>query len=102
MEGKSISFPKGLLEDAEPEGRIGKGEEVQALALILAGQAYSGEPNKSLLALLLKPVTRMSNGRPETMYERVHKMDLHVEKEEYKAEWTPLAELLREMEVRLC
>ncbi|EGO59966.1 hypothetical protein NEUTE1DRAFT_80533 [Neurospora tetrasperma FGSC 2508] len=101
MEGKGIGFPRGLLEDAEHGGRIGKGEEVQALALILAGRAYSGEPNGSLSALLLRPVTRMLSGRPETMYERVHKMDLHVKREEYKAEWTPLAGLLREMEVRL-
>lgn len=104
MEGKEIDVPRGLLDDtSEPGGRISKGEEeVQALALILAGRAYSGEANGSLLALMLRPVTRMLNGRSETMYERVHKMDLYVRKEEYKAEWTPLAGLFREMEVRLC
>ncbi|KAK3485809.1 heterokaryon incompatibility protein-domain-containing protein [Neurospora hispaniola] len=100
MEGRSIDFPRGLLEDAEPGSHFSKGKEVQALALILAGRALYGKPDGFLLALLLRPVTRMLDGRPETMYERVHKIRIYVKYPKYKAKWTPLAELLREMEVR--
>lgn len=98
VEGTTDRIPRELLERVEPGGR--KGEEIQVLALILAVRTHDeGKPN-ALLVLMLRPVTRILNGRPETMFERVHKVMLNVEGE-YKPEWTPLSKLLREMEVTL-
>ncbi|CCC13553.1 hypothetical protein SMACR_07178 [Sordaria macrospora] len=98
VEGTTDRIPRELLERVEPGGR--KGEGIQVLALILAVRTHDeGKPN-ALLVLMLRPVTRILNGRPETMFERVHKVMLNVEGE-YKPEWTPLSKLLREMEVTL-
>ena len=98
VEGTTDRIPRELLERVEPGDR--KGEEIQVLALILAVRTHDeGKPN-ALLVLMLRPVTRILNGRPETMFERVHKVMLNVDGE-YKPEWTPLSKLLREMEVTL-
>lgn len=102
IKGSKAYFPKVLLGDTQPGDRSSQEEEdVHALALILAVAKY-GISGWYLAALILKPVTIMSNGQPETMYERVYLKSWYLTKIGNKDRWTPLCELLKEVEVTIC
>ncbi|KAK3344751.1 heterokaryon incompatibility protein-domain-containing protein [Neurospora tetraspora] len=109
LEGQTIDcLPRVLFDDIEHEGgsdgtsTSGKrNEDANFLGLLLAIEAFTWSAHH-LWIMMLKPVKRTLNGRPETMYERVHLLKVNVNEDEHERVWSALPRFVREEQVRLC
>ncbi|KAA8629266.1 hypothetical protein SMACR_06981 [Sordaria macrospora] len=79
------------------EDESGKEREIGFLLLIVGCNYHPAMPDQRIVGMILRPVTRMLDGRTHTFYERLYcdKFELPAEK------WPQMASLTREMEVRV-
>ena len=101
MEAGTFFFPRSaLVEDsAEHEGHTEQtDDEIQALALVLAGDTRY----LMLSALLLRPMILPDSLPSETIYQRVSMIELYVNDWFDKVQPAGMAGSFREMEVTLC
>lgn len=104
LEGEKIRAPRCLFEDIQLQSGddrastyLTRKEEVNVLGMIMASIRVRGGYDMSVM--ILKPVTRLLNGQPETMYERAH---LHQSDARSGYGGPRSTNIFRETVVRLC
>ncbi|ESA43502.1 HET-domain-containing protein [Neurospora crassa] len=103
LKGETFDAPQCLFEDTEPKGGddgastyLTRKEEVNVHGMIMTSEI--GIDTYEIFVMMLRPVTRLLNGQPETMYERAHLQHFSV-RHDYDR---PSPGIFRESIVRLC
>ncbi|KAK3490301.1 heterokaryon incompatibility protein-domain-containing protein [Neurospora hispaniola] len=109
MRKEKILAPRCLFEDIQLQSGddrssstyLMRKEEVNVLGMTLAANMNSRGRQKlyAVLVMILRPVTRLLNGQPETMYERAHLLEVH---DRLDYDRPQITGALRETVVRLC
>lgn len=108
LKGERILAPRCLFEDTELRGGDDKAsnhltskEEVNVLGMTMAAPRYMKW--YAMLVMILRPVTRLLSGQPETMYERAHLHDFRSSRFDFHNNQSrlPKTDIFRETVVRL-
>lgn len=104
------ALPRVLFDDIDNDGSSNPSassdkfsKDFSFLGLVLAINSINYDrPDFFIPIMILNPVIRTLNGRPQTMYERLHLHSAWAEQRNHEQFWTELAQFARKTEIRLC